>query len=155
MVLPLVRKRMPMRPPRSAGWVNTPHLATSCSKSPGAPICRSTGCRSTAFPPSRAYLLIGWGNNHQRQWRAGQLELLAEIDRREGDVATMFANPKSPLFDEYGVAWLFVGEYESGDWRAECETAGPYDIAPLLGNLSLIGTRFRTGDTRIYRRIDG
>ena len=100
--------------------------------------------------------LIGWGNNHQRQWRAGQLELLAEIDRREGDVATMFADPNSPLFDEYGVTWLFVGEYESGDWRTECETAGPYDIAPLLGEAEPVWNEaFRTGDTRIYRRSDG
>ena len=100
--------------------------------------------------------IIGWGNNHQRQWRAGQPELLSQIDRREADVAEMFAQPDSPLFDKYGVTWLFVGEYEVGDWRSECETAGPYDIAPLLEEPNPVWEEaFRAGDTRIYRRLGG
>jgi YYY domain-containing protein len=100
--------------------------------------------------------IIGWGNNHQRQWRAGQPELVAQIDRREADVAAMFADPDSPLFGTYGVTWLFVGEYELGDWRADCETAGPYDVASLLQQSnSGWDEAFRAGDTRIYRRNDG
>jgi uncharacterized membrane protein len=100
--------------------------------------------------------VIGWGNNHQRQWRAGQPELVSQIDGRESDVAAMFADPQSPLFDAYGVTWLFVGEYESGDWGAECETAGPYDIPPVLEESgSPWDEAFRAGDTRIYRRNRG
>jgi YYY domain-containing protein len=100
--------------------------------------------------------IIGWGNNHQRQWRAGQPELLGEIDNREAEVVEMFGQPDSPLFDKYGVTWLFIGEYEAGDWQSECETAGPYDIAPLLEEPdSEWEEAFRAGDTRIYRRISG
>jgi YYY domain-containing protein len=100
--------------------------------------------------------VIGWGNNHQRQWRAGQPGLIAQIDRREADVAAMFADPRNSLFATYGVTWLFVGEYETGDWQTDCETAGPYDVASLPEQSgSLWQEAFRAGDTRIYRRNDG
>jgi YYY domain-containing protein len=137
-------------------WLNQ-HAA------PGDVILEAAGCsylpfdrlpfnRVSAFTGVPA--IIGWGNNHQRQWRAGQPDLLAEIAPREADVAEMFAHPDSPLFDQYGVNWLFVGEYESGDWQTECETAGPYDIV-LLGEESdpAWEETFRAGNTRIYRRI--
>ena len=113
---------------------------------PGDVVLEAAGCSYLPFdrlPFNRVSAftgiptIIGWGNNHQRQWRAGQPELLGEIDRREADVAEMFAHPDSPLFDKYGVTWLFVGEYESGDWKTECETAGPYDIPPLLERAKL------------------
>jgi YYY domain-containing protein len=100
--------------------------------------------------------VIGWGNNHQRQWRAGQPGLIAQIDHRQADVAAMFADPRSSLFATYGVTWLFVGEYETGDWQTDCETAGPYDVASLPEQSdSLWQEAFRAGDTRIYRRNDG
>jgi hypothetical protein len=68
----------------------------------------------------------------------------------------MYSHPDSPLFDAYGVTWLFVGEYESGDWRADCPTAGPYDLSSLLDQSdSAWDEAFRSGDTRIYRRNDG
>jgi hypothetical protein len=68
----------------------------------------------------------------------------------------MFANPDSPLFDTYSVDWLFIGEYESGDWQSECETAGPYDVSPDVEQSDARWEEaFRAGDTRIYRRIDG
>ena len=133
MVSPMAKKQTPMTPPPSAGWLNTPLPETSFWKPPAAPISRSTGCHSTAFrlspasPPSSAGATTTSANG-----APVNQQLLAEIDRRQADVAAMFADPDSPLFDTYGVAWLFVGEYESGDWRTECETAGPYDIAPLL-----------------------
>jgi YYY domain-containing protein len=132
---------------------------------PGDVVLEAAGCsylpfsrlpfnRVSAFTGVSA--VIGWGNNHQRQWRAGQPNLLSEIDRREKDVADMFANPGSPLLDAYGVTWLFVGEYESGDWQSDCETAGPYDIAPFADEPDSVWEEaFRAGDTRIYRRIDG
>ena len=68
----------------------------------------------------------------------------------------MLATPDSPLFDTYGVDWLFIGEYESGDWRSECETAGPYDVAPLLAEPDSGWQEvFRAGNARIYHRSDG
>jgi uncharacterized membrane protein len=132
---------------------------------PGDVVLEAAGCSYYPFnrlPFNRVAAftgvptVIGWGNNHQRQWRAGQPELVAQIDRREADVAAMFADPDSPLFDAYGVTWLFVGEYESGNWQTECETAGPYDIPSLQEESdSFWDEAFRAGDTRIYRRIDG
>ena len=98
--------------------------------------------------------VIGWANNHQRQWRAGQPMLIDEIDRREADVFEMFGDADSPLFEMYGVTWLFVGEYETGDWQSTCTTAGPYEIArfPETGS-AMWKLAFQSGDTRIYQRI--
>ena len=130
---------------------------------PGDVVLEAAGCSYLPFdrlPFNRVSAftgvptVIGWGNNHQRQWRAGQPDLLGEIDPRQANVAEMFAHPDSPLFDTYGVTWLFVGEYESGDWRTECKTAGRYDISPLLEEPNSVWEEaFRAGDTRIYRRI--
>ena len=50
--------------------------------------------------------------------------------------------------------WLFVGEYEIGEWQAECEVAGPYDG---IGAASFPGPgweeAFRSGGARVYRRV--
>jgi YYY domain-containing protein len=132
---------------------------------PGDVVLEAAGCSYYPFnrlPFNRVSAftgiptVIGWGNNHQRQWRAGQPGLIAQIDRRQADVAAMFADPQSPLFATYGVTWLFVGEYETGDWQTDCETAGPYDVSSLTEQSdSLWQEAFRAGDTRIYRRNDG
>ena len=106
---------------------------------PGDVILEAAGCSYLPFnrlPFNRVSAftgvptVIGWGNNHQRQWRAGQPELVAQIDRREADVAAMFADPDSPLFDTYGVTWLFVGEYESGEWQSRMRDGRP--LRPCL-----------------------
>ena len=55
--------------------------------------------------------IIGWGG-HESQWRAGQPELLGQIGMRQGDVAAIYADPSSPLVDQYGATLLFVGSYE-------------------------------------------
>ena len=97
--------------------------------------------------------VIGW-EGHQRQWRAGQPDRIAEIRTREEDVATMYGEPNSPLINAYGVAWLVVGEYEAGEWQDECPTAGPY---PGIDAPGFPGAgweeAFRSGDTRVYRRV--
>jgi uncharacterized membrane protein len=132
---------------------------------PGDVVLEAAGCSYLPFdrlPFNRVSAftgiptVVGWGNNHQRQWRAGQPELVSQINRREADVAAMYADPNSPLFAAYGVTWLFVGEYEQGDWQTECETAGPYDVAPSLAQAdSTWDEVFRSGETRIYRRSNG
>jgi YYY domain-containing protein len=132
---------------------------------PGDVVLEAAGCSYLPFdglPFSRVSAftgvptVIGWGNNHQRQWRAGQPDLIAAIPGREGEVAAMFADPDSPLVDEYGVDWLFVGSYEAGNWQAECPTAGPYESVNSAG---YPGPRweeaYRSGQTRIYRRVAG
>jgi uncharacterized membrane protein len=97
--------------------------------------------------------VIGWGDNHQRQWRSGEPGLLETIPQRQDDVATMYANPQSPLLEDYGVDWIFVGEYETGAFDPECRTAGPYSglDAPSYPGPGW-EEAFRSGNTRIYRR---
>ncbi len=72
---------------------------------PGDVVLEAAGCSYLPFdrlPFNRVSAftgvptVIGWGNNHQRQWRAGQPELLAEIDRREADVADDVRRSREP-----------------------------------------------------------
>ena len=131
---------------------------------PGDVVLEAAGCSYLPFdrlPFNRVSAftgvptVIGWGNNHQRQWRAGQPEL-AGRDRSPRRLTWPRCSPipTARCFDTYGVTWLFVGEYESGDWRTDCKTAGPYDIPQLLEQPnSGWEEAFRAGDTRIYRRI--
>jgi YYY domain-containing protein len=97
--------------------------------------------------------IIGWGDNHERQWRAGQPDLIAQIAQRQSDVAAMYQDPESPLFDSYGVRWLVVGQYERNNWQGECPTAGPY---PGIDAPAYPGPgwqeAFRAGNTVIYER---
>ena len=97
--------------------------------------------------------LIGWGNNHQPQWRAGQPALLAEIPAREADVARIFADPSGSLAKQDGITLLYVGTYETGDWTDLCPTAGPY---PGIQQPGFPGPGWQTvydsPTVRIYRR---
>jgi uncharacterized membrane protein len=99
--------------------------------------------------------VIGWGDNHQRQWRSGQPQLLERISQRQTDVWDIYADPQGHLVQEYGVQWLFVGEYESTTADPGCATAGPYPgvDSPEYPGRGWIEA-FKSGNTRIYRRID-
>ncbi len=96
--------------------------------------------------------VIGW-DNHERQWRAGQPAHLEQIGERQSEVAALFGNPDSALVDEYGIQWLFVGEFETGNWQAECDTAGPYESVTAS---TFPGPNwdevFSSGDIRLFRR---
>ena len=128
---------------------------------PGDRVLEAVGCSYHPFdrlPFNRVSAftglptVIGW-DEHERQWRAGEPQLIAEIGARQEDVAEMFENPRSPLFDEYRIKWLFVGNYESEDWQAECASAGPYAGVNAAGYPGPGWTEaFRSGDTAIYRR---
>ncbi|MBA2596407.1 MAG: hypothetical protein H0V00_07250 [Chloroflexia bacterium] len=98
--------------------------------------------------------VIGWGN-HERQWRAGQPANLDEIGVRQSDVGRMTIDPESALLNEYRVRWLFVGDYETGNWQAECETAGPYNGLQAETNPGPSWDEaFQAGDVRLFRRRD-
>ena len=101
---------------------------------------------------SGAPTVINW-ENHQRQWRAGQPDRIADLPRRQADVRAMFANPASPLVDAYGITLLYVGRYERENWQRECPAAGPY---PGLEAPGYPGpgweVAFAAGDVTIYRR---
>lgn len=96
--------------------------------------------------------IIGWGG-HEDQWRAGQPELRAQIGIRQQDVAAIYADPQSPLVDQYHATLLYVGSYERNGTSA-CDLAGPY---PSVQNPGFPGTGweqvFSSGQTAIYRRV--
>ena len=96
--------------------------------------------------------IIGWGG-HESQWRAGQPELLGQIGVRQGDVAAIYADPASPLVDQYDATLLYVGGYERNG-APGCDLAGPY---PSVSDPNFPGPAwepvFTSGDTVIYRRV--
>jgi uncharacterized membrane protein len=129
---------------------------------PGDVVLEAAGCAYRPFnrlPYNRVSAftgvptVIGWGDNHQRQWRSGEPGLLETIPQRQDDVAAMYANPQSPLIQSYGVDWLFIGDYEAGVLDPDCRTAGPYSGLDAPGYPGQGWEEaFRSGNTRIYRR---
>jgi len=122
--------------------------AAGCSYEPNGDLPFNRVSAYTGIPT-----IIGWGNNHQPQWRRGQPELIAAIPEREEDVAAIYGDPSGTLADRYGADWLYVGTYEAGDWRHLCPAAGPY---PGIDQAGFPGPAwseaFRSGDVAIYRR---
>jgi len=128
---------------------------------PGDVVLEAVGCAyhpisDLPFNRVSAYTgiptIFGW-RNHESQWRDGQPALRAAFDARERDVRRLFADPRGPLLDRYGVDWLYLGRYETGDWRDECPTAGPYEGIDAAGYPgSGWELAFESGDVRIYRR---
>ncbi|MFT4039795.1 MAG: DUF2298 domain-containing protein [Thermomicrobiales bacterium] len=130
---------------------------------PGDVVLEAAGCSYyplSQFPYSRVSAftgiptVIGWGN-HERQWRSGQPDLTAQIDARAEDVRAMYADPASPLFAQYGVDWIFIGQYETGAARPECAVAGPYDIDLAAMEAAGWQTAFESGDVRLLHRASG
>ena len=128
---------------------------------PGDVVLEAAGCSyrpSGRLPFNRVSAFtgvpapVGWAN-HERQWRAGRVEHLAEIDSRQADVRDMYADPESPLFDEYGVDWVVIGEYESDNWKSECDVAGPYPrVRAFAEHPEAWEMAFTSGATAVYRR---
>jgi YYY domain-containing protein len=127
---------------------------------PGDVVLEAAGCSYyplSAFPYNRVAAfsgvpaVIGWGN-HERQWRSGQPELTAQIPLRAGDVRQMYADPASPLYAEYGVDWVFIGQYETGSRRPECPEAGPYEIDLARFEAAGWEPAFQSGDVILLHR---
>jgi YYY domain-containing protein len=131
---------------------------------PGDVILEAAGCGYTIngeLPTSRfsaftgVPTVIGW-NGHEGQWRGGQPDLLAQIDPRAGDVSSMFGDPDpvaNPLFDQYGITLLVVGDLEKyGVNDEDCTRAGPYESITVPGYPGEGWTLVYDGQTKIYRR---
>ena len=132
----------------------------------GDVLLEAPGCQygnTGELPPSRfsAFTgiptVIGWDGS-ERQWRGGQLELQSQIDDRAGDVSAMYEvyDPaENPLFDQYGVTLLVVGDYERYGLEG-CDKTGPYEVVASEGYPGPAWTlEFEAGETRIYRRATG
>lgn len=123
--------------------------AAGCSYRPSGRLPFNRVSAFTGIPT-----VIGW-DGHERQWRAGQPELIDDIEQRQADVRSMFADPSSPLFTDYNVTWLFFGAYETGDWRAECDlTGGPANQWASGFPGPGWEESHTSGATRVYRRRD-
>jgi uncharacterized membrane protein len=127
---------------------------------PGDVVLEAAGCSYyplSQFPYSRVAAfsgvpaIIGW-DNHERQWRSGQPELTAQIPVRAQDVRAMYADPTSPLYAQYGVDWVFIGQYETGSERSDCPVAGPYDIDLARFEAAGWEPAFWSGDVTLLRR---
>lgn len=132
--------------------------------SPEDVLLEAAGCAYrpiSQFPFNRASAftgvstVIGWGNNHQGQWRRGQPALIAEIGDREIAVAEAFSNPSGATTERYGVDWLFVGRYEREAIDESCQSAGPYRGVEKEGYPGPgWETAFERGDVTIFRRVE-
>ncbi len=127
---------------------------------PGDVVLEAAGCSYyplSQFPYNRVAAfsgvptVIGW-DNHERQWRSGQPDLIAQIPERAEDVRAMYADPTSPLYAQYGVDWVFIGQYETGGPGPECPIAGPYEID--LARFAAAGWEpaFQSGDVTLLHR---
>jgi YYY domain-containing protein len=106
--------------------------------------------RASAF--SGVPTVIGW-SGHERQWRSGQPALLDEIPLRERQIAEIFADPSGASAADHGITLLYIGTFETGDWRHVCAAAGPYagiQESDFPGPGWEIA--FSQGDVTIYRR---
>lgn len=99
--------------------------------------------------------IIGWDNS-ENQWRGGQAELLDQVIPRGSDVAAMFEDPNpatNPLFDQYGVTLLVVGDLEKYGVAERCDKAGPFPSVFVDGYPGEGWTLVYEADgDRIYRR---
>ena len=64
----------------------------------------------------------------------------------------MYADPTSPLYAQYGVDWVFIGQYETGSERSDCPVAGPYDIDLARFEAAGWEPAFWSGDVTLLRR---
>jgi len=121
--------------------------AAGCAYQPNGDVPFNRVAAYTGIPT-----VIGW-DNHERQWRSGQPDLLAAIDQREADVGRMFAEPRGQLLDRYGITLLYVGHYEREEYGYMCQVAGAY---PGVASDSYPGSGwepvFLRGQVGIFRR---
>ena len=91
--------------------------------------------------------VLGWAN-HERQWHAGQPELLAEIARREADVRRLYGPMPSAeqqqLFRRYDIKYVYYGQMER-QLQAELGRAQRDPFAQVLYEV------WRDGDSVLYQ----
>jgi YYY domain-containing protein len=130
---------------------------------PGDVILEAAGCGYTInheLPTGRFSVftgiptVIGWDNS-ESQWRGGQPDLRAQIEPRAGDVSAMYGDPDpvtNPLFEQYGITLLVVGDLEKYGVGDDCTKAGPYESINVAGYPGDGWILVYDGVTKIYRR---
>jgi len=94
---------------------------------------------------SGAQTLLGWLDGHQRVWRSGRPDHLAEMARRERDIPAIyragdFASALA-LLRRHQIAYVYVGPMERALYGAASERL-------FTANLPVA---FETAEVRIYR----
>ncbi|MFQ3662409.1 MAG: DUF2298 domain-containing protein [Chloroflexaceae bacterium] len=94
---------------------------------------------------SGAQTLLGWLDGHERVWRSGRPDHLAEMARRERDVPAIygagdFASAMA-LLRRYQIAYVYIGPMERALYGAASERL-------FAANLPLV---FNSAEVRIYR----
>lgn len=91
--------------------------------------------------------VLGWAN-HERQWHAGQPELLAEIARREADVRRLYglmpSAEQQELFRRYDIKYVYYGQME----RQLQSELGKAQRDPFADVLEAV---WRDGDSVLYQ----
>lgn len=90
--------------------------------------------------------LLGWAN-HERQWRAGDELALAEIARREGQIASFYRGSDLQVPRTYGVQYMVYGALEQG--RIDPRVSYPDMLQRLQASFTVA---FHSGNTYIFRR---
>jgi len=94
--------------------------------------------------------VLGWAN-HERQWHAGQPDLLAEIARRETDVRRLYgqipSSEQEELFRRYDIRYVYYGQME----RQLQVEIGTTVEDPFNGGLTEV---WRDGESVLYKTPD-
>jgi YYY domain-containing protein len=127
-----------------AGWLRR-------NTAPGTVVLEATGEPYSLYGRLATFggrpAVLGWAN-HERQWRAGQPELLAEVGVRAMDVQSLYApggrTGKRDLLRRYNVAYALYGTLER---ESQAEAGLPVQD-PFEGWLPVAA---RHADTTLYR----
>lgn len=94
---------------------------------------------------SGAQTLLGWLDGHERVWRSGRPDHLAEMARRERDIPAIYGArdvaTALALLRDHQIAYVYFGPVERGLYGAASERL-------FAANLPVA---FSAGDVRIYR----
>jgi YYY domain-containing protein len=100
--------------------------------------------------------VAGWAQ-HERLWRGGNGEWLAELVQRRAQAQDFYGNPNREFVDQFDIDFVYYGIYEAGAGYRSCD--GKADNAPELpkptdAQMSAIGFTqvFQQGDVTIWQR---
>ncbi|HET7034959.1 MAG TPA: DUF2298 domain-containing protein [Thermomicrobiaceae bacterium] len=100
--------------------------------------------------------IVGW-DFHEYQWRQGMPAAQAQINARQADVKQIYDAPTSQrsrqLLDQYGIDYIYVGDFERVGYPSQCAAGPPYSPQGLA-QLSQLGWPivFQQGSVTIYAR---
>ncbi len=92
--------------------------------------------------------VLGWAN-HERQWHAGDSQLLAELAVRERDVDNFYRGTDLDVPERYGTKYIVYGELEQGRIDPNIRYVG--QLEKLRSRYQL---EFQAGGVFVFRTMD-